>query len=115
MPYPVILYFDVTNKCSRKLTRYLTKKGYQFSKNSWSSEESKIALKYHGHSNAAPPILQIGKMFFCGERLFDSTTMKLTPLAKKCLKECAMTVSGIEIEENRKIAVEEFLVGVRNG
>lgn len=98
MPYPVIVYLDIKNKCSRKLNAYLRKHDYPFSQLPFDAVDSKAAFKYHGHMGATAPVLQIGKMLFYGERLFDSTTMKLNPVVKKCLKEHVLPVKVTEME-----------------
>ncbi len=95
--FPVIIYVNkVPNLCSRRLVKYLKKKGYVYSKKFIESEESQIALKYHGHVDAEAPIVQMGPMFFYGHRLFNRNTMKLETLSKDNLKEYAQREEDVK-------------------
>lgn len=97
LPYPIIIYSDKDDKCTRKLVKYLDKKGYLYTKYDINSEESKIALKYHSKHNSPAPLLQLGKSFFCGETLIDRDTMKLQPAMKKWISELAILKNTVPI------------------
>jgi len=108
MPYPCILYINEHTKCTRKLVKYLKKKNYQFSVVDYNSDESRIALKYHGHARTAAPILQLGVMFFHSRNLFDANTLKLVEHAKRSLKDLALRTEshqyGIQTDNPFNIA-----------
>jgi hypothetical protein len=92
MPYPVTLYLDdPDHKCSKRLVKYLAKKGYKFTIVDRTSPESIESLKYHGHMYALAPIMQIDKAFFYEDRLYDPYTHKLWGIAKQYLKSMGMT------------------------